>query len=153
MSKPTMSSVTTAWRFGRSLGLLGSVAGASLVGCAPDDGTGGAEATVALATTSDCPTCPPQFAIKLPPNTYSECMAVRCATPAYATDGTCVATQLPSGCVCYEGQTRSCDTTTVGWPKQMCSAAGPTCGVQFCVVSGIGSAATSNWESACHVFP
>jgi len=51
-------------------------------------------------------------------------------------------------CLCYEGQTRSCTTdgSLPGW----CDTYGMNCGVQYCVVTGTGALAHSDWESDCH---
>lgn len=105
----------------------------------------------ATQTTICPPPPPPPFKILIPPNTSGGCSAVRCANVAFNnTTHQCFVTGIPSGCECYEGETRSCSVGSSTTPKQMCSVAGVGCGVSYCVVTGTGTSATSVFESNCH---
>jgi len=133
--------------FVRVAGIAGAIALAgtlSLGGCSTDDdagaGTGG--------TT-------PLFKIKVVAASSSACYAIRCAEMEWIGGGTpeCNVIGLHPNCVCYEGQTRSCDKSFIGFPKPMCSSGSATCGVQFCSVGGMGSTESSAWQSECHACP
>jgi hypothetical protein len=105
----------------------------------------------ATTQTTVCPPPPTPLRILIPPTTSAACNAVRCANVSFInTTHQCFVTGIPSSCECYEGQTRSCSMASTTTPKQMCSAAGVGCGVNYCVVTGTGSSATSVFESVCH---
>ena len=142
------------WLYSRSL--LG-VAVFMACGCNADGSAADPSSAEALdqVTQALCP-CPPSLKIKVAPKTYAACNAIRCAKVAWTAGGTggatgeCFVVGLNSGCDCYEGQTRTCNTAS---PNQVCSAVGTTCGVSHCGVAGLGSTATSSWETACHTWP
>lgn len=125
-------------------------------GCNADGSAADPSSAEALDQVTEAICGCPSLKIKVAAKTYSACNAIRCATVAWTAGGTggstgeCFVVGLHSGCDCYEGQTDTCNTAS---PTQVCTSYGPTCGVKHCNVAGLGSTATSHWETACHTWP